>query len=428
MVECKIKERKVNLPLFIAKRIARSTEENRPGVMVRIATIAVALSLVVMLISMAVIMGFKQEVSRKLVGFAAHVEFTDVRSRPGGIPHPITRSTRTEDLIRSCAEVKSLTPYASRTGLVKSPEGIQGVSLKGVEGDYDTAFFEELVVEGSLPRIGDSVRSKEILLSRNVARKLRLKVGEKVELLFLEEDGTPRRDRFKISGLFFSGMEEIDNHLALTDLRNVQRLLGWEQNQISGYEIRLAPTARSVEEADAVADQLNREVLYSAEPEALNLVANSIRHRYPTLFDWLKTHDVNAAVILCIMLIVALFNMISVLLILVLERTRMIGLLKALGMTDRALQHLFLYRSAFIIGRGMLWGNLIAWTLCQVQLRTGLWKLDASGYLLSEVPVALDWGWWLGVNGATALLLLLLLALPTYIISYIRPDETIRYE
>lgn len=418
------KRHTVNLAYFIARRIARPSEENRPGVMVRIATIAVALSLAVMLLSISVIMGFKQEVSRKIVGFAAHVEVTDIRSVRSMESHPIPRSAALEQLIGRQSGCLAVVPYAVKGGIVKTGDGMQGVVLKGIGPEYDTRFLQEILLEGELPRVGGDTRTKDLLLSRDVARKLKLGVGDKVEMLFIGTDAASRRDRFKVSGIFYSGMAELDDRMAVTDIRNVQRLNSWENGEISGYELTIDERSDRQE----FTNDLNRDLLRTELEEAGNLLASSIEQRYPTLFDWLRTHDVNAVVILTIMLIVALVNMISVLLILVLERTRMIGLLKALGMNDTQLQRIFLYRAAFIIGKGMVWGNVVALALCLAQRYGHFVKLDASGYLLSEVPIALDWGWWLGIDLGAAAVILLLLSLPTYIISYVRPDESIRYE
>ncbi len=413
----------MNLPLFIARRTASPSEENRPSVMVRFATIAVALSLAVMLLSMAVIMGFKEEVSRRIVGFSADVELSDLRSH--GVEQAV--NFRIDSTLLSQIEadprVAGLSVYAAKGCVLKSPEGMQGMLLKGVGDDFDRRFFEELITSGEMPSIGAEPRKKELLLSENVARKLRLAVGDKVELLFIEADGTARRDRFKIAGLYHSGMEEADARYLLTDIRNVQRLHN-EEGLISGVEIRL----HSTEEAPQMAYEQNLDLLYNG-PEGLeNLVFRSVQERYPAMFDWLRTHDVNAAVILGIMLLVALFNMISALLILVLERTRMIGLLKALGMNNRTLQKIFLYRATFITLKGVMWGNLVALGLCLAQKWGHVVKLNASGYLLSEVPIALDWGWWLGVNLGAVAVILFLLSLPTSIVSRIRPEQTIRYE
>lgn len=414
----------VNLAYFIARRIARPSEGNRPGVMVRIATAAVALSLTVMLLSMAVITGFKREVSRKIVGFAAHVVVTDIRSVHSMESNPVRPSEALERLLSDRPGCRSAVPYVDKGGIVRTSDGMQGVLLKGIGTDYDTRFLQEILIEGELPRVGDSTRTKDLLLSRDVARKLKVGTGDKVEMLFIESDASPRRDRYRVSGIYYSGMAELDDRLALTDIRNVRRLQNWDSGEVSGYEITIGEN----DDRETFSRALNLSLLQSDLEEAENLIAASIEQRYPTLFDWLRTHDINAAVILTIMLVVALFNMVSVLLILVLERTRMIGLLKALGMSDAQLQRIFLYRAAFIIAKGMVWGNVMGLALCLVQRFGHVVKLDASGYLLSEVPIAVEWSWWIGVNLGTAAVILLLLTLPTYLVSYVRPDESIRYE
>ena len=413
----------MNLPLFIARRTASPSEENRPSVMVRFATIAVALSLAVMLLSVAVIMGFKEEVSHRIVGFSADVELSDLRSRGVEQAFNFRIDSTLLSQIEADPRVAGRSVYAAKGGVLKSTEGMQGMLRKGVGTDFDRRFFEELITAGEMPSIGDEPRKKELLLSESVARKLRLAVGDKVEMLFIEADGTARRDRFKIAGLYHSGMEEADARYLLTDIRNVQRL-GDGEGMISGVEIRL----HSTEEAPRMAYEQNLDLLYNGPEGVENLLFRSVQERYPAMFDWLRTHDVNAAVILGIMLLVALFNMISALLILVLERTRMIGLLKALGMENRSLQKIFLYRAAFITLKGVAWGNLVALVLCLTQKWGHVVKLDASGYLLSEVPIALDWSWWLGVNLGAVAVILLLLSLPTSIVSRIHPEQTIRYE
>lgn len=414
----------MNLALFIARRTARPSEENRPGVMVRIATLAVALSLLVMLLAMAVIMGFKREVSRKIVGFAADIELADIRTQGGLESHPIYQGDALRALFEGEPEVERVQSYVALGGVIKSPEGMQGSLIKGIGGDYDTRFFEELLVAGRMPRIADSLRHKELLLSAGVASKLGLELEERVEVLFIDGSGTPRRDRYKLVGLYRSGMEEADNRYALTDARNLRRIMGWSEEQVSGFELSLHHTER----AEEVSDRLNHELLYSEWNGAENLVARSVQGRYPAMFDWLRTHDVNAAVILGIMLVVALFNMTSVLLILVLERTRMIGMLKALGMANGQLRAIFLYRALFIILRGVVWGNVAALALALAQKWGHLIKLDASGYLLSEVPIAIEWGWWLAINLGAVAVILLLLAIPASIVGRIRPEQTIRYE
>ena len=414
----------MNLPLFIAQRIASTTNENRPTVVLHIATIAVALSLMVMLLSISVIMGFKVELTRKLTGFAQDIELTDIRSINSMESFPITRNPNFENQLSELENISAIYPYATKGGVIKNSEGVLGVVLKGVDRNHNLQIIEEELIEGTMPRLKDSIRTKDILISKSAAERLKLSVGDKIEMLFIDDTSSPRRDRFKVCGIFSTGMEEIDQATTYTDIRNVQRILGWQSDQISGYEISTKDSNRVA----TTTDEINDMVLYSEESGVENLAAQSISERYPMVFDWLLTHDVNAAVILVIMLIVALFNMTSALLILVFERTRMIGILKAMGMNNSSLRRIFLYRASFIILKGLLWGNLLAIALCLAQKSLHIVKLDSSGYLLSEVPIAIDWSWWLGVNAGAAVVIILLLAIPASIVSYIEPERSIRYQ
>lgn len=414
----------MSLAFFIARRIARPAPGCKPGVMERIAVMSVALGIAVMILALAVIMGFKREVAHKMEGFAAHVSVTDVRGVDALDAEPVRRSARIEELIRTTEGFRTLAPYAVKGGIVRTPDAVGEVMLKGVERDYDWSCFREWLVEGKLPRVGDSVRTKDILLSRSLADRMLLGVGDKVEMLFVDPGELPRRDRFKVAGIYASGMEEMDDAVVVTDLRNVQRLSDWSADEISGYEIRV----RSLDEATAFARTLDRRLLHDEADETANLVATSVTERYANIFDWLRAHDVNGAVIVIIMLVVAFFNMTSALLILVLERTRMIGLLKALGMASGQLRRIFLWRAAFVALRGLVWGNAVGLGLCLLQHWTHAVKLDSEGYLLSEVPVALGWGWWIALNAGFLAAIVALLVIPTSVVSRVKPEETIRYE
>lgn len=419
-----VKSVAVNLAFFIARRTAQRSPENRPGVMERIAVISVAISVAVMILAMAVIMGFKREVTRNVTSFAAHVVVTDVRGVGVLDSEPVHRSERIEELIRRTDGYVSMAPYAVKGGIIRTPEAVGEVMLKGVETGYDWSSFEDWLREGELPRVGDSIRTKDILLSRKLADKLMIGVGDKVEMLFVEADDRPRRDRFKVTGIYESGMDEMDNTVIMTDMRNVQRLSEWAPNEISGYEVRLS----DISEADEYAQRLGEALFYDESDDTINLAVTSATELYANIFDWLKAHDVNAAVIIIIMLVVAFFNMTSALLILVLERTRMIGLLKAFGMTNGMLRQVFLWRAAFVTLRGLLWGNIAGIGLCLVQKYFHLVKLSSEGYFLSEVPISLGWGWWLTLNVGAMAVIVALLVLPTYIVSTVKPEESIRYE
>lgn len=414
----------MKLELDIARRIARNPIGGSRSVMERIAVASVALSVAVMLLSLAIIVGFKREISRRLASFSSHVVVTDPRNIGSADAVPVRIPAAFDSLAASERGFRHLARYALRGGIIRTDEAVEGVVLKGVDASYDLSAFGEWLVEGSLPRIGDSVRTKDLLLSRRLAEELRIGVGDRVELLFIEADARPHRDRFKVSGIYASGMDELDRTTLLTDLRNVQRLALWEPEEVTGCEI----VTDRLDEAPAFAERLDRRLFYDEEERFDNLAALSVQELYPNIFDWLKAHDVNAVVILAIMLAVAFFNMTAALLTVVLERIRMIGLLRALGMTRRALRRIFRYRAAFIALRGLLWGNLVGLLLCALQAHFGLVKLDAEGYLLSVVPIAVEWRWWLALNAGFAVAIFLLMTLPASVVATVKPDETLRYE
>ena len=272
----------------------------------------------------------------------------------------------------------------------------------------------------------DSKRNDSGLLSTEDAAtydRMEADVGDPIEMLFVQNP--PRRDRFRVSGIYDTGFGELDRVLALTDLRNVQRLNGWDSTQVSGFELRTTDFSH----LDRFTDDVYRAVVEhqrTDRDEPLR-VAN-VRMQYPMIFDWLDAHNVNAAVIITVMLLVALFNMIAALLIILLERTRMIGVLKTLGMGNGALQKMFVIRSSFIILRGMVWGNLIGIGLCLLQYFTGWITLDEQGYFLTTLPVSIRWGWVLMLNAGTFVLIVVLLSLPTMLISFILPERSIRFE
>lgn len=412
-----------NTELFIASRLSSRGATGRANPMVRIASATVCVGMAVMIISLAVITGFKAEITAKLVGFGSHLQIVNLDGNASLETAPITRNESMMRAIRGVEGVMSVAPYAVKGGIVKTDEAMQGVMLKGVDGDYDWSFFRGNLREGELPRVGDSVRTKDILISGKLARTMRLKTGDAVQMLFLNEGAPPRRDRFKVSGIYDSGFEEIDMMMIPTDIRNVQRLGGWSGDMITGYEIGLA----HFDDIDPVSTRVERAMLDTPDALKEGLMLTDIRQRFPTQFDWLRTLDVNTAVIIVIMLLVAALNMVSALLIILLERTGMVGTLKALGMNSPSLQRLFIYRSAALVLRGMAWGNLTGVGLCLVQKYTGIAKLNESGYFLSEVPVHIGWGWLAWLNVAVFAALVLLMVLPTGIISKIKPETTMRF-
>lgn len=408
--------------LFIARRITSARGGESKGVMVRIAIATTALSLAVMIVAVAVIMGFRREISDKAAGFGGHLRIQALDYGLAAETSPIRLDPALEAAIGALDGARSVSPFALKGGIVRTDEATHGVMLKGVGAGYDMSFFESCLQEGSLPRVGDSVRHKDILISRSVARMLSLGVDDRVEILFVYPDRQPRRDRFRVGGIYSSGLEELDSRFALTDIADIQRLNDWDDDRITGYEITIDDIRRLAEfEERAYALTVEHE---SKPP----LMVRSMYGEYPRIFDWLKTHDVNAVVIITIMLTVALISMISALLIILLERTSMIGILKALGMRSGAVRKIFILRSAYILCVGLLIGNAVGIGLALLQKYTGVFGLDESGYFISSVPIELGWAWIAALNVGMLAVILGLLVLPTGMIGRITPEKTIRYQ
>lgn len=415
----------MNLEFFIARRTARTSPENRPGVMSRIAVVSVAVSVAVMLVALAVILGFKREVTARMVGFSAPVEVIDGAGIYAAESRPVAATARFEALLRAVDGVQRATPYAVKSGIVRTRDAMEGVALKGVDGSYDWSFFAGRLTEGRLPRVGDSLRTKELLLSARTARLLGVHAGDKVEMLFVAGDERPRRDRFKVSGLYSTGMEELER-TALTDLRNVQRIASPDNGLISGYEIMAARGADAADVA-AEAEHAIETAFYAGDESVGSAAAVTLRERYPVVFDWLKTHDVNARVILAVMMAVVLFNMASAMLIMVLDRTGMIGVLKAMGMRNGAVRRVFLYRAAMLFVRGAAWGNAVGLAIVGLQAWLHPVRLDPEGYMLSVLPVRVEAWWVVALNVGAVAVTVAVMTLPSMIVARISPEQTLKY-
>ena len=405
----------------MARRIS-SQKGERSGAMMGIARISVAISLAVMLISISVIGGFKEALQEKLTGMDAHISVEPSGSYLSLDTKALTRNEAFEQTVGTLDHFGSITPFASRSGIIKKGGTMQGALLRGVGAGYDSLFYASNLVAGELPRIGGAERRKDILVSQTLANLLEVGVGDKVEFIFSSQSAPMRRDAFKISGIYSTGASALEQMLTLTDIRNVQRINDWTEDKLSGYMIM----ADEFGAMESLTSEVRAEAYLAGDNEmwrTTNLATN-----YPQIFDWLATHDVNGAVIIIIMIAVALLNMITALLIIIFERIRMIGTLKALGMRNRKIQHLFLWCALKVILAGMAWGNIIAGTLLALQHFTGVISLNPEAYMLSAVPVSFGWVWWIGINVALPLVLVALLSIPVAITSRVRPDQTLKYQ
>lgn len=412
---------KERVDLFLARRIS-SDKGHRSGAMIGIARISVAICVAVMLVAVAVIVGFKHELRAKLTGMDSHITINSVRQSSNAQVEPLVRNADFEERISTFPGFRSLSTFATHSGIVRFGGQMQGVHLRGVDQAYDSLFLAANLTEGTLPRVGTAERKKDLLISATLAGKLDVKVGDKVEFIFSSPSSPVRRDSYRVCGIYSSGMASLEEGLTITDIRNVQRLLGWEENQVTGYKIMAEEFEGSYELCELI-----RAEAYLAGGAQMWRTAH-LYDNYPQIFDWLSTHDINGLVIIVIMVIVALLNMMTALLIIVFERIRMIGTLKALGMRNGVVQRVFLWCSLRVILSGLLWGNLLGGGLLLIQHLTGAIRLDPEAYLISEVPVAFDWLWWGAIDIVIPLVILSLLTIPVAITSRIKPDQTLKYQ
>lgn len=385
-----------------------------------VAKVAVAVSVAVMIVALAVVGGFESALVEKMTGMTGHLTVEQLAYGGDTEPRPIVRNADFENRVSALDHFGSMSAWAGKMGVLKSRTAMQGVLLRGEDVGYDSLFFKRNLTEGVLPRIGGEQRRKDLLVSQSMANLLEVGVGDKVEVVFVG-NGTPtRRDAYKVCGIYSTGMESFERHLAITDLRNVQRLNNWCEKEVSGYHI----SADRMKNMELLGAEVRVEALHAGGKELWR--TSDLTQTYPQIFNWLATHDVNAVVIIVIMLAVALLNMITSLLIIIFERIRMIGTLKTLGMRNAAIQRVFLWQSLGVIFKGMLWGNLVGVGIVVLQQLTGFVRLDPEAYLLSAVPVEWGWDWWLALNIGTPVVLVALLAIPVAIVARIKPDLTLR--
>lgn len=413
----------MNTPLLIARRTAQATTSTQ-RIMVHIATIAVAVSIAVMIITLSVVMGFKQQVRNLIGGLTAEVTVTNLTTYGSGTTEQIADTPALREFIaESCRNIDiTIDTYATRGGILRSESGSAAIMVKGIDSLRQTALLESRLVEGALPSTCGA-RRRELLISSTTAKRLDIRTGDRVEILLTREQGAPQRELMKVCGIYTATGEEV-SALALADIRNVRRMNGWQENGISGYEIT---TKGGDKMADEVTARLNMRLIFDYTGDE-NLSAVTMQELHPGIFSWLNTHNVNATVIVVIMLIVALFNMATALLILVLERTRMVGILKSLGMANREIRRIFHYRAAMLISRGIGIGAAVAVAAMLIQQHTHIVRLDATAYYVDHVPVSIEAWWVVLLCLLFALIILLLLSATTSIISRIKPAEAIKYE
>ncbi len=432
----------MNFSYFIAKRVSLSGQQSFSRLIIRIAVVAVALSVAVMITTNALITGFKKEISSKIFGFWGHIHITDadistslldaypIKMQQPFYPHLDTLryweyyelrnflGYEWERVRRTKGGVRHIQVFAIKPGIIKAKSEIEGILLKGVGKDFDWSFMEQYLVKGQRLNLPDTATamSSEILISQQTANRLRVDTGDSFVVHFVQ-GGDQLKRRFTVSGIYKTGLEEYDKVFALVDIRQIQRLLGWQSDEVSGFEVFLD----NLDDLNLLTDY----IYYSQLPS--DLYAETIRDKLPEIFEWLELQNINEVVILGLMITVAIINMITALLILILERTNMIGTLKALGATNWSIRRIFLYYAAYIILVGLFWGNLIGIGLCVLQDQFGLIRLSEENYYLSVAPVQLRVWNILFINIGTLIITLLFLVLPSYLVTRISPVKAIRF-
>ena len=409
---------------FIARRLYQSEQGSRkvsrPAVL--IAQAGVALGLAVMLLTIAVSFGFKHEVREKAVGFSAHLHISNYESAQEYEALPVAADTSLLHTLRSMRGVEHVQRYATKPGVFRTDDNFMGYVLKGVGEDYDLSFYAQYLREGVLPQFSDSIASGNVLISRVIADKLQLGVGDRVDSYFFQ--GTMRARRYTIAGIYETGFSDYDRLFVITDLKAVQALNRWEADQVAGIEVQLSDFGKVEDMSWELSTILDRtEDKYGEE-----YLVQSVTDINPGLFAWLDVLDMNVWLILALMIGVAAFTMISGLLILIIERTQFIGILKALGASDASVRKAFLYLAMLIIGKGMLWGNIVGLGLCAIQKLTHVIPLDPANYYLDCVPIEFNWLFIIAVNVAMFVLSVLVLIVPSHLISRIYPTKAMRFE
>jgi lipoprotein-releasing system permease protein len=414
----------MNLEFFIANRIRLGgvTGKKLAGPVIKVATLGITLGMAVMILSVAIGLGFKKEIREKVIGFGAHIQVMSYDYNFSYEVNPIRDDDLLRNQLKALSGISKVQRFVSKPGIIKSKDGVHGLVLKGVGTDYDWSFFRKNLVAGEVLALNDDSVSTQILISRVVARMLNLKVGDPVPMFFLQQQVRARK--FVVSGIYDSSLPEFDELFAVVDLRQVQKLNDWKPDQIAGYEILLS----DFNQLDDITADIQLVTAGYNDPDGIMLRTRSIRQSQPQIFGWLDLLDTNIVVILVLITLVAGFNMISGLLILILERTNMIGILKALGANNWSLRKVFLYLSVYVIGRGLLWGNLVGITLCLVQQHFGIIQLDPENYYLDRVPVLLEPMHLLILNLGSILITTLMLIGPSYLVSHISPAKAIRFD
>lgn len=406
----------LNLPLFIAKRITFNSKRTFSKLIVRIAILGIMLGLSVMILSVAIVKGFKSEIREKVRGFSGDIQISKLDLNSSYENSPFKMENEELKKLVSLPNIDYAQPFATKPGIINTNEEIEGVVLKGVDRSYNWDYFKKTLVEGKVIDFTDSVKSRsQILISKYTADRLSLKVGDDFLMYFIEN--SLRKRKFVIAGIYSLGVEEVDKTFVIGDIGLIRSLNKWDNSQVGGYELRVNDFKDLDKTANLIYDNLD-----------IELRSYSVKEYYPTIFEWLSLLDVNTQVILALMMAVAVINMISALLIMILERTNMIGILKALGSTNWNVRKIFLYNASYLVAVGLLLGNILGAGLGYFQSKTHFFKLDQASYYISFVPVQLEVQDIILLNAGTLLVSIIVLLIPSLLVTRISPLKAISFK
>ena len=415
----------MSFELFIAKRIYADKAEDgerfsRPAI--RIAMLGVAIGVAVMLISLAVVLGFKHEVSSKVIGFGSHIQVLSLTQNQNYEMMPVLTNDTLIRKVKKVQGVGRIQKFATKIGILKTEEDFRGLTFKGVGEDYDLSFFQSCLTSGKMPKFSAKEASNEILLSQKVAGDLGVRVDDKIFAYFMGEESMRAR-RFKVAGIFATNMNDYDKNYVITDIYTVRKLNGWDEEMSSGLEV-------TVNDFDRVEELTNKLQFIHKDTDRNGVTYGvfSIKDIAAHTFAWLSVLDMNVVMILVLMILVSAFTVVSGLLIIMLERINMIGTLKVLGATNVSVRKIFIQFSVMLVGQGLLWGNVIGLLLCWIQQKFHLISLDATVYYIDSVPIQFNWWLILAINVATLLISTFVIWGSSHLISIGKPSETIRYE
>lgn len=412
---------KLNYELFIAKRIiaAKKYKSSISSPIIKIAIIAISLGMIIMMIAIATGIGLQQKIREKLAGFNGHIQITNFDNNNSEITlRPIDKNQDFYPNFTTVKGVENVQLFATKAGIIRTATDFEGIILKGVSNDYNWNFFNEYLVEGKVPNYSGEV-SNEVLISTIISNRLNIKLGEEFNILFVKNDPSkaPWIRVMKVIGIYNSGFQEFDESYVLSDIRHIQKMNRWEDNEVGGFELLINDF-----------DDINQKSQEVYEQTGSTLNSESITEKYPAIFEWISLFDNNIYLIIVIMILVAGINMITALLVLILERTQMIGILKAMGSNNVSIRKVFMYNAAYLILKGLFWGNLIGLSILLIQKYFGVITLDPETYYVNEAPIYLDFWYILFLNIGTLTLCMLMLIVPTIIISKINPVKSIKFE